>query len=134
MIIPQTDTIEVNPVVAEVVEIQEVEPIQEPEPVPVTVAPAKKTYLAVKTNLLYDAVSALNFEVEVPVAGRWSVMVEDVFPWWHIDNKYAFQPSAPLLFPVKPVGNTPPKAAHIASARVSPASHQVVSGKFALCF
>lgn len=91
MIIPQTDTIEVNPVVAEVVEIQEVEPIQEPEPVPVTVAPAKKTYLAVKTNLLYDAVSALNFEVEVPVAGRWSVMVEDVFPWWHIDNKYAFQ-------------------------------------------
>ena len=91
MIIPQADTIEVNPVVAEVVEIQEVEPIQEPEPVPVTVAPAKKTYLAVKTNLLYDAVSALNFEVEVPVAGRWSVMVEDVFPWWHIDNKYAFQ-------------------------------------------
>ena len=91
MIVPQADTIEVNPVVAEVVEIQEVEPIQEPEPVPVTVAPAKKTYLAVKTNLLYDAVSALNFEVEVPVAGRWSVMVEDVFPWWHIDNKYAFQ-------------------------------------------
>ena len=58
------------------------------EPVP---APARKTYLAIKTNLLYDAVTALNVEMEIPVAGRWSLMVEDVFPWWTIGNKYAFQ-------------------------------------------
>jgi len=54
-------------------------------------APGKKTIAAIKTNLLYDAVTALNVELEVPIGGRWSIMAEDVFPWWHIDNKYAFQ-------------------------------------------
>ncbi|MBR6346916.1 MAG: DUF3575 domain-containing protein [Bacteroidales bacterium] len=49
------------------------------------------TIIALKTNLLYDAVTALNFEVEVPIADRWSVMVEDVFPWWETGNKYCFQ-------------------------------------------
>ena len=44
--------------------------------------------LAVKTNLLYDAVTALNVEVEVPIGNHFSVMVEDVFPWWEKDNKY----------------------------------------------
>jgi len=46
---------------------------------------------ALKTNLLYDAVTALNFEVEVPIGKRYSVMVEDVFPWWETGNKYCFQ-------------------------------------------
>ena len=50
-----------------------------------------KTILALKTNLLYDALTALNVEVEVPIGDKWSVAVEDVFPWWHIGNKYAFQ-------------------------------------------
>lgn len=54
----------------------------------------EKTLLALKTNLLYDAVTALNFEIEVPIGERWSVAVEDVFPWWTWGpnrNKYAFQ-------------------------------------------
>ena len=46
---------------------------------------------AVKTNLLYDAVTALNVEVEVPLGRHFSVMVEDVFPWWETGNKYCFQ-------------------------------------------
>ena len=46
---------------------------------------------ALKTNLLFDAVTALNVEVEVPIGTRYSVMAEDVFPWWHIQNKYCFQ-------------------------------------------
>ncbi|MBO4340639.1 MAG: DUF3575 domain-containing protein [Bacteroidales bacterium] len=46
---------------------------------------------AVKTNLLYDAATALNFEVEVPIANRFSVMAEDTFPWWEYGNKYCFQ-------------------------------------------
>ena len=50
-----------------------------------------KTIAAVKTNLLYDAVTALNFEVEVPIGRRWSVMAEDIFPWWETGNKYCFQ-------------------------------------------
>lgn len=49
------------------------------------------TIVALKTNLLFDAVTALNFEVEVPIGKRFSVMVEDVFPWWETGNKYCFQ-------------------------------------------
>lgn len=46
---------------------------------------------AVKSNLLYDAVTALNVEVEVPIKNHWSVMVEHVFPWWEKGNKYCLQ-------------------------------------------
>lgn len=38
--------------------------------------------LAAKTNLLFDAASALNVEVEVPIGERWSVAGEWIFPWW----------------------------------------------------
>ena len=51
----------------------------------------KNMIVAAKTNLLYDAVSALNFEIEVPIGDRFSVMAEDVFPWWETGNKYCFQ-------------------------------------------
>ena len=53
-----------------------------------------RTVAAVKTNLLYDAVTAVNLEVEVPIGDKWSIAVEDVFPWWSWGpnrNKYAFQ-------------------------------------------
>jgi hypothetical protein len=46
---------------------------------------------ACKTNLLYDAVTALNFELEMPIGNHWSVAVEDVFPWWETGNKYCLQ-------------------------------------------
>ena len=42
-----------------------------------------KTILALKTNLLYDAVSWLNFSVEVPVGDRYSVLYYHQFPWWN---------------------------------------------------
>ena len=51
----------------------------------------KNMIVAAKTNLLYDAATALNFEVEVPIADRFSIMAEDVFPWWETGNKYCFQ-------------------------------------------
>ena len=51
----------------------------------------KETIFALKTNLLYDAVTALNFEIEVPIGKRYSVLWEDVFPWWETGNKYCFQ-------------------------------------------
>lgn len=37
---------------------------------------------ALKTNLLFDMATALNVEVEVPLADRWSVAGEWMFPWW----------------------------------------------------
>lgn len=51
----------------------------------------RRMIFALKTNLLYDAVTALNFELEVPIGKRFSIMVEDVFPWWETGNKYCFQ-------------------------------------------
>ena len=52
---------------------------------------SKRMIAALKTNLLYDVVSMLNFEIEVPIADRYSIMVEDVFPWWETGNKYCLQ-------------------------------------------
>ncbi len=42
----------------------------------------KKFPIALKTNLLYDAVGALNLEVEVPIGKKWSVGAELIHPWW----------------------------------------------------
>lgn len=61
---------------------------------PVLPQKESRTIAAVKTNLLYDAVTAVNFAVEVPIGERWSIVAEDVFPWWSWGpnrNKYAFQ-------------------------------------------
>ena len=51
----------------------------------------KQTIFALKTNLLFDAATALNAEIEFPIGKRFSVLWEDVFPWWETDNKYCFQ-------------------------------------------
>lgn len=41
-----------------------------------------RTILALKTNLLYDAVSWVNFAIEVPIKERFSVLYYHQFPWW----------------------------------------------------
>ncbi len=41
-----------------------------------------KPLFALKTNLLYDAVTVLNAEIEVPIGKRWSIAGEWIFPWW----------------------------------------------------
>lgn len=54
----------------------------------------KYWYPALKTNLLYDVVTALNAEVEFPITKKFSILVEDVFPWWKWgtnDKQYCFQ-------------------------------------------
>ncbi len=47
--------------------------------------------LAAKTNLLYDALTALNVELEVPIRNHWSVAAEYAFPWWEKGNKHCLQ-------------------------------------------
>lgn len=37
---------------------------------------------ALKTNLLYDAGTMLNIEIEVPISKRFSLAGEWIFPWW----------------------------------------------------
>jgi hypothetical protein len=49
---------------------------------PKPIEPTKKPLFALKTNLLFDLVTAINLEVEVPIGKRWSVAGEWICPWW----------------------------------------------------
>ena len=52
----------------------------------------KKPIFALKSNLLYDLGSAINFELEIPLGKRWSLLGEYIFPWWLIEDKqYSLQ-------------------------------------------
>ena len=51
----------------------------------------KKPLFALKTNLLYDLVTAVNIELEIPIGKRWSVLGEYIFPWWLMENEYCMQ-------------------------------------------
>ncbi len=54
---------------------------------------AKRTIFALKTNVLYDAVTAFNYSVEVPIGNRFSIAWQHYFPWWHTKKelKYCLQ-------------------------------------------
>ena len=45
-----------------------------------------RTILALKTNLLYDAVTALNYSIEIPFAKQFSVVLQQHTPWWETKN------------------------------------------------
>ncbi len=47
---------------------------------------AKSPLFAIKTNILYDAATALNVAVEVPFGKHWSAGLDYKFPWWVWDN------------------------------------------------
>ncbi len=52
----------------------------------------RKPIFALKTNLLFDVLTVLNVELEVPIRERWSVLGEWTFPWWLArDNSRALQ-------------------------------------------
>ncbi len=54
--------------------------------------------LALKTNLLFDVVTVLNAELEVPIKNNWSIAAEGLFPWWVTkDNGNALQINAGFL-------------------------------------
>lgn len=65
--------------IAEAVAAEPTEPTESAEPI-------SRPLLAVKTNLLFDALSLVNVEVEVPIGQRWSVAGEWIFPWWTWDD------------------------------------------------
>ncbi len=61
---------------------------------PPVIRPEEKEIFVLKTNLLYDAATALNAAVEYPIGKKFSIMAEDIFPWWNWGpngNKYCFQ-------------------------------------------
>ncbi|MBR1539400.1 MAG: DUF3575 domain-containing protein, partial [Bacteroidales bacterium] len=47
---------------------------------------------AFSTNLLFDAVTAINLAFEYPLSDAWTMRVEGIFPWWTWNNQAnAFQ-------------------------------------------
>lgn len=42
----------------------------------------KSTFVALKTNLLYDALTLLNYSVEVPIGKHFSALLYHQVPWW----------------------------------------------------
>ena len=63
-------------------------PLKPQKPVP----EARRTILGLKTNMLYDAATALNFAVEVPINEHFSFQYEHHCPWWLTDNnRYCLQ-------------------------------------------
>ena len=79
-------------------EFPKMQPLQ---PVMMQILPSKlleqddtKTILALKTNLLYDAVSWLNFSLEVPIGEKFSALYYHQFPWWtwgKANNEYCMR-------------------------------------------
>ncbi len=51
-----------------------IEPTKSPKP--------KEPWFALKTNLLYDAVTLWNGGIEIPIGKQWSVMGEFISTWW----------------------------------------------------
>ncbi len=70
----------VEPAVAEVVELKESCDVRDSD---------TKPLFAVKSNLLFDVMSLINVEIEVPIRQRWSIAAELIFPWWVWDNDLA---------------------------------------------
>ena len=59
-----------------------------------TVLRRKTTIMALKTNLLYDALTLLNYSIEVPITERFSALWYHQFPWWRwgeADNQYCIR-------------------------------------------
>ena len=51
----------------------------------------KSFHVALKTNLLYDLATALNYSIEIPFSKNFSVLFQHHFPWWEKGNKYCLQ-------------------------------------------
>lgn len=62
------------------------------EPLKIACEPQKSDLeisFALKTNLLFDLLTMINVEVEIPIKQQWSVAGELIFPWWTMDNHRA---------------------------------------------
>ena len=53
-----------------------------------TLRTRKPFYMAVKTNMLYDAIAAPNIGVEFYAGRRWSVGANWMYAWWKTDRKH----------------------------------------------
>lgn len=70
---------------------REEQPLQAPD-LSVYTGPRKRTAVAFRTNLLADALTAVNLGLEVPINENFSIYGSMMFPWWLTkDNRYCLQ-------------------------------------------
>lgn len=85
--LPEVEVIKDSLTFSSFIELPQTQHIPETE-----YAYSSRTVAAVKTNLLYDAATALNFAVEVPIKQNFSILYEQICPWWLTgNNQYCFQ-------------------------------------------
>lgn len=65
----------------------ESEPEAKPQTQPQTQPKTLKTIAALKTNLLLDAASFINYSIEVPIGERISILAQSYNPWWMTRNR-----------------------------------------------
>ena len=69
--------------------VAQTKPLAKP---PISVIQEKNTICALKTNLLYDVVTAVNYAVEFPLGNDFSLQFQHHFPWWTTkNNRYCLQ-------------------------------------------
>ncbi len=74
------------PLVPGAIPMEHVSRMAQPTLVPESFYPQEqespKMLFAIKSNLIWDALSIVNLGVEVPIGERWSIVGEVVHPWW----------------------------------------------------
>lgn len=86
----------IDPLPAVIAMTQEAIPMKETVPMretaPVITVKEKKSMVALKTNMLTDAVTALNYAVEIPLGQDFSIQLQQYSPWWTTkSNKHCLQ-------------------------------------------
>lgn len=49
-----------------------------------------KQTMSLKTNLLFDILTGINFETEFAIKNHWSIALELVSPWWKIEKEHKY--------------------------------------------
>lgn len=92
---PMPELGEVKPVVMEVRDTFFMPPPLQPmKPLKFEDPKERKTILALKTNLLYDALTLVNYSIEVPIGKQYSALFYHQFPWWRwgkANNEYCIR-------------------------------------------
>lgn len=62
------------------------------QPSTTAAVPAEEPWyrLAIKSNLLYDAILMPSLEIEYRFNDKWTVNLEGVVPWWHNDHRHKY--------------------------------------------
>lgn len=104
----------------------------EPEPEPVIVPTKKPWYLAVRTNMLFDAALIPNIGVEVYLGRNWSLAGMWNYSWWKNDNVHWYEQTYGGYFEARryfgPQADLKPHSGHHLSAYFQMMTYDMETG------